>query len=338
LAGGRRRPDPPAEEVRVDALLALEAPHPRHDLRRRAVRAPRQEAPVVGVHRDRVAGLRCALDPLHRAREHPRVPAQQRLLPAGFQYQLKQLRPMALTTRHRGEKTGKSETRRIPSLYLIQSKEKPRRKDRKELQERKQRKAGAWRSTQGFFPVLPLRALRPFAAFASRFSFSVLFRASLSVRQVMLSTICVWRAGARRRRPWRGAASRDGCRPGWWRCWRGRAFPGPRADPRSTAARGKRTSAAACAGGHEPGGPACGPRPARAAAPRARRSVCRAGASPAGSEVRAASHARSASSAKRPTGTTRVLAPLPTTRTVCSRKSTSPGLSEVSSESRSPEE
>ena len=37
-------------------------------------------------------------------------------------------------------------------------------------------------------------------------------------------------SGGSRRRPWPGAGSRGGCRPGWWRCRRGSEAPGRRAD------------------------------------------------------------------------------------------------------------
>src|SRR5690606_38173680 len=47
-------------------------------------------------------------------------------------------------------------------------------------------------------------------------------------------TACVWRAGARRRRPWPGAGNPGGCRSGWWRCRRGQAAPAPRAGRRRT--------------------------------------------------------------------------------------------------------
>ncbi len=55
------------------------------------------------------------------------------------------------------------------------------------------------------------------------------------------------RADARRRTPSPAPGNRDGYRSAWSRCWRGRASPGPRADPARTAARGSRKNAAACA-------------------------------------------------------------------------------------------
>src|SRR5215470_563823 len=61
-----------------------------------------------------------------------------------------------------------------------------------------------------------------------------------------VSSASFWRAGVLRRRSWPDTGSRGACKPGWWRCWHARAFPAPRAGPRSTAAREKRTNGAAC--------------------------------------------------------------------------------------------
>ena len=61
-------------------------------------------------------------------------------------------------------------------------------------------------------------------------------------------------------------------------------------------------------------------------------------ASTFGMALRTASHACSAVAAWLPTGTIRVLLPLPVTRTVASAKLTSPGASPASSASRSPDE
>src|SRR5688572_21214827 len=81
-----------------------------------------------------------------------------------------------------------------------------------------------------------------------------------------------WPADAPRRRPWRAPGNRDACRPAWWRCWRGRASPAPRAGPARTAARGWRTNGAACAGARARRGP--GGAPTRRAARRPATARC----------------------------------------------------------------
>ena len=64
------------------------------------------------------------------------------------------------------------------------------------------------------------------------------------------------RADERRRTPSRDAGNRDAYRPASSRCSRGRASPAPRAGRPRTAARARRTSAAACADGRGRQGPA----------------------------------------------------------------------------------
>ena len=59
-----------------------------------------------------------------------------------------------------------------------------------------------------------------------------------------------WHADAPRRKSCSDTGNRGACKPAWWRCWRGRAFPAPRAGRRKIAAREWRTSGAANADGH----------------------------------------------------------------------------------------
>ncbi|ABA48730.1 hypothetical protein BURPS1710b_0391 [Burkholderia pseudomallei 1710b] len=67
----------PLEERVVDRLVLVEAPHAQPDLRMRAVRGAREEAPVVRAHDDGRAGRGLAVDAVDRVRVDPRVAAQQ---------------------------------------------------------------------------------------------------------------------------------------------------------------------------------------------------------------------------------------------------------------------
>ena len=135
--------------------------------------------------------------------------------------------------------------------------------------------------------------------------------------------------GGLRRISWRGAGNQGACRPASSRCSRGRAIPARRAGPGSIRAGASRTNGGTCAGARARPGPAAAPSPRRAPARRAARAARR--ACPTNSAARRSrraprapsASARCASTACRPTGTMRVLLPLPSTRTVRSRRSTS---------------
>ncbi len=126
-----------------------------------------------------------------------------------------------------------------------------------------------------------------------------------------------------------GAGNQGACRPGSWRCWHGRAFPARRADRLTIRADAWRTSGGTGADARARAGPAAGPvgdaplhdARARAAGRCARRTPRSRPPRERGAFLQPA--AVSAVSAWRPTGTIRVLRPLPSTRTVRSRRSTS---------------
>src|SRR5215470_608101 len=89
---------PFTKKVHADARGFVEIPNTRDDLRGRAVSAPSLERSGAGPHFDRITPARIAFDPLHRTRENPWVPAQERPLSASFENQPRHISGAMSTT------------------------------------------------------------------------------------------------------------------------------------------------------------------------------------------------------------------------------------------------
>src|SRR5689334_19238745 len=80
------------EEFRRHRLTLGKGPHTRNDARLRTVRCPAEKLSLARAYLNRRTALRNAFEPLHRPREDPGMPAQERLFLSGSENQPGHLR------------------------------------------------------------------------------------------------------------------------------------------------------------------------------------------------------------------------------------------------------